>query len=92
MKLTTVLILHKIFGYRNWLTHLLNFICLRLLSHNIFGIVDDGGIGTPIQTNMLYDQTTASFGSSEVISMLYKFLRFERNRSFASALYTFPCW
>ena len=59
------------------------FYFLSLLSHNLFGIVDDGGIGNPIQTNFLYDQTTANKGSSEVISMLYLFLR-QRNPLFAS--------
>lgn len=51
-----------------------NFYFLSLRSVNLFGIVDDGGTGNPIQTNFLYDQTTASKGSSEVISMLYLFL------------------
>lgn len=59
------------------------FYFLSLRSINIFGIVDDGGIGTPIQTNMLYDQTTASKGYNEVISMLYKFLQ-QRHSLFAS--------
>ena len=50
------------------------FYFLSLRSINLFGIVDDGGNGSPLQTNMLYDQTTASKGSSEVVSMLYRFL------------------
>jgi hypothetical protein len=41
---------------------------------NLFGIVDEGGTGNPIQTNRLSDQTTGSKGSSEVVSMLYLFL------------------
>lgn len=60
------------------------FYFLSLRSINLFGIVDDGGIGTPIQTNLLYDQTTASKGSSEVVSMLYYFLIHCRQSSVAS--------
>jgi len=60
------------------------FYFLSLRSINLFGIVDDGGTGNPIQTNMLYDQTTASKGSSEVVSMLYLFLVHKRHRFFAS--------
>jgi hypothetical protein len=48
------------------------FLSLRTVS--LFGIVDDGGNGSPLQTNMLYDQTAAGKGSSEVVSMLYYFL------------------
>lgn len=60
------------------------FYFLSLRSINLFGIVDDGGTGTPSQINMLYDQTTAGKGSSEVVSMLYRFLFSLRHRSFAS--------
>ncbi len=60
------------------------FYFLSLRSINLFGIVDDGGNGSPLQTNMLYDQTTASKGSSEVVSMLYRFLTHIRSSSFAS--------
>lgn len=60
------------------------FYFLSLRSINLFGIVDDGGTSKPIQTNFLYDQTTASKGSSEVISMLYLFLTKIRNPSYAS--------
>ena len=55
----------------------------------LFGIVDDGGEGTPHQFNMLYDQTTAGKGSSEVVSLLYRFLVKERNPVYASPHVTF---
>ncbi len=50
------------------------FYCRSLRNINLFGIVDDGGTGTPLQTNMLYDQTAAGKGSSETVSMLHLFL------------------
>jgi len=60
------------------------FYFLSLRSVNLFGIVDDGGSGTPSQVNMLYDQTAAGKGSSEVVSMLHRFLTRLRPRQFAA--------
>jgi len=75
------------FSQSLWLPQLADtpgkFYFISLRSINLFGIVDDGGNGNPIQTNFLYDQTTANKGSSEVVSMLYLFLRL-RNPLFAS--------
>lgn len=60
------------------------FYFLSLRTVNLFGVVDDGGTGSPLQTNMLYDQTAAGKGSSEVVSMLYYFLIRIRTSMFAS--------
>jgi hypothetical protein len=74
------------FGKTHWLPQLADtpsqFYDRGLRSINLFGIVDDGGTGNPIQTNFLYDQTTANKGSSEVVSMLYLFEQ-KRNPLFA---------
>jgi hypothetical protein len=81
---------HYSFDYAQnlWLPQLADtpgpFYFLSLRSVLLFGIVDDGGIGTPRQTNMLYDQTTAGKGSSEVVSMLYRFLVKERAPQYAA--------
>lgn len=76
------------FAQNLWLPQLADtpgpFYFLSLRSVLLFGIVDDGGIGTPRQTNMLYDQTTAGKGSSEVVSMLYRFLVNERSPHYAA--------
>lgn len=76
------------FSQNLWLPQLADtpgqFYFLSLRSVNLFGIVDDGGVGSPLQMNMLYDQTTAGKSSSEVVSMLYHFLANLRNPSFAS--------
>ena len=58
------------------------FLSLRTVS--LFGIVDDGGTGSPLQTNMLYDQSVAGKGSSEVVSMPYYFPARIRARMSAS--------
>lgn len=63
----------------------------RKRSINLFGIVDDGGTGNSVQTNMLYDQTTAGFGSSEVVSMLYLFLVHKRHHFDSDTENIFPC-
>ncbi len=60
------------------------FYFLSLRTVNLFGIVDDGGTGAPLQTNMLYDQTVAGKGSSAVVSMLYYFLTRIRIPMFSS--------
>jgi len=76
------------FAQNLWLPQLADtpsqFYFLGLRSINLFGIVDDGGEGTPRQANMLYDQATAGKGSSEVVSMLYRFLRDVRKPPFAA--------
>jgi hypothetical protein len=76
------------FAQNLWLPQLADtpgpFYFLSLRSVLLFGIVDDGGLGTPRQTNMLYDQTTAGKGSSEVVSMLSRFLSKERSPRYAA--------
>lgn len=76
------------FAQNLWLPQLADtpgqFYFLSLRSVILFGIVDDGGDGAPQQVNMLYDQTTAGKGSSEVVSMLYRFLVKDRNPGYAS--------
>lgn len=76
------------FAQNLWLPQLADtpgqFYFLSLRSVILFGIVDDGGTGTPHQVNMLYDQTTAGKGSSEVVSMLYHFLIRERHPAYAT--------
>lgn len=61
-----------------------SFYFLSLRTVHLFGLVDDGGTGSPLQTNMLYEQTTAGKGSSEVVSMVYYFLTRVRDPLFAS--------
>ena len=76
------------FSQSLWLPHMADtpgqFYFLSLRTVNLFGIVDDGGTGSPVQINMLYEQTTAGKGSSEVVSMLYYFLTRVRERLCAS--------
>jgi hypothetical protein len=76
------------FAQNLWLPQLADtpgqFYFLSLRSVILFGIVDDGGTGTPHQVNLLYDQTTAGKGSAEVVSMLYHFLVKERHPAYAT--------
>ena len=92
-KITKLLLEHEAhysfdFSQSLWLPQMADtpgtFYFLSLRSINLFGIVDDGGNGDPLQTNLLYDQTTAGKGSSEVVSMLYYFLVHVRGHEFAS--------